>query len=234
MELLLDYVTQTFLQESSLYIEENYDKTVYTVDTAIKSINNAKQWLYTFSENFYIYSYDINIYLYPVFESIFSKEHARMLFAGVNTNLLVSLFDISYYLYVLSLPMLSRFFHRLTDDWDFCNIINYHPEYILVFKNFYYIYFHHFYGNLYSSIFLLNVNESFITPPVMVLQIIGVYFFIVLFTTIYFNYFLIANNEDNIIDHDYLYFNVTIEAEEEIGSVDDMLLSLVILIYVFF
>jgi hypothetical protein len=54
-----------------------------------------------------------------------------------------------------------------------------------------------------------------------------------LFIITYFSYFNNLNTEDNIVDHDYLAFNVTIEAEEEIGSMDDMLLTSVILLYIF-
>jgi hypothetical protein len=59
-------------------------------------------------------------------------------------------------------------------------------------------------------------------------------FGIVLFLIItYFNYYVNYNTDENIVDHDYLTYNVTIEAEEEIGSMDDMLLTSVILLYIF-
>ena len=55
----------------------------------------------------------------------------------------------------------------------------------------------------------------------------------ILFLMVYFNYYSSVFSEENLIDHDYLVINVTIEAEEEIGSLDDMLLASVILLYVF-
>lgn len=59
-------------------------------------------------------------------------------------------------------------------------------------------------------------------------------FLLILFLLItYFNYYINYNTEDNIVDHDYLTYNVTIESEEEIGSMDDMLLTSVILLYIF-
>jgi len=39
--------------------------------------------------------------------------------------------------------------------------------------------------------------------------------------------------EENTIDHDYLIANATVESEEEIGSLDDMLLAILILSYIF-
>jgi len=50
---------------------------------------------------------------------------------------------------------------------------------------------------------------------------------------LYFVYFNTSSKEDNIADHDFLAMNVTIEAEEEIGSMDDILMSLAILIFLF-
>ena len=88
-------------------------------------------------------------------------------------------------------------------------------------------------SNIYVSNQLLVVNESYISPVMMVPQLIIIYFLVVLFLITYFSYFNNANSEDNILDHDYLAFNVTIEAEEEIGSMDDMLLTSVILLYIF-
>jgi hypothetical protein len=81
--------------------------------------------------------------------------------------------------------------------------------------------------------YLLTINESFISPIMMITQFFFIFFLVLLFIITYFSYFNNLNTEDNIVDHDYLAFNVTIEAEEEIGSMDDMLLTSVILLYIF-
>jgi hypothetical protein len=81
--------------------------------------------------------------------------------------------------------------------------------------------------------YLLTINESFISPIMMITQFFFIFFLVLLFIITYFSYFNNMNTEDNIVDHDYLAFNVTIEAEEEIGSMDDMLLTSVILLYIF-
>jgi hypothetical protein len=67
----------------------------------------------------------------------------------------------------------------------------------------------------------------------MIAKFFFIFFLVLLFIITYFSYFNNLNTEDNIVDHDYLAFNVTIEAEEEIGSMDDMLLTSVILLYIF-
>jgi hypothetical protein len=47
-------------------------------------------------------------------------------------------------------------------------------------------------------------------------------FFIAFFLMLYFKYYTRSNKEENINDHDVLIFNATFDAEEEIGSIDDM------------
>lgn len=67
----------------------------------------------------------------------------------------------------------------------------------------------------------------------MIIQLLFIYFLVIFFLITFFTYFNNPNSEDNIVDHDYLSYNVTVEAEEEIGSMDDMLLTSVILLYIF-
>jgi hypothetical protein len=67
----------------------------------------------------------------------------------------------------------------------------------------------------------------------IVFQFFFIIFLVLGFLMTYFNYYGSISSEENLIDHDYLVFNITVEAEEEIGSLDDMLLSSVILLYIF-
>ena len=89
------------------------------------------------------------------------------------------------------------------------------------------------FSNLYLSNYLLTINESYLTPAMLLPQFLLIFLLVLFLLTTYFNYYINYNLEDNIVDHDYLTYNVTIEAEEEIGSMDDMLLTSVILLYVF-
>jgi len=63
------------------------------------------------------------------------------------------------------------------------------------------------------------------------------FLFIVLFASVlisfYFSYFTSSVREENLVDADYLAASGTVEAEKEISSLDDVLLGLVVVIYVF-
>jgi hypothetical protein len=61
----------------------------------------------------------------------------------------------------------------------------------------------------------------------MCLFIVGLLFMV------YFNYFTTSVKEESIIDHDYLIFNATVDAEEEIGSTDDIIFGFLIFFYIF-
>ena len=131
------------------------------------------------------------------------------------------------------LPYFDGFFKNLYNSFELKNLFLFHPEYIFIFKNILFSYYSNYLSNIYISNYNLVLNESFISPCLMVFQLFFIYFLIILFLVSYFSYFNNANSEDNILDHDYLAYNVTIEAEEEIGSMDDMVLTSVILLYIF-
>jgi hypothetical protein len=54
-----------------------------------------------------------------------------------------------------------------------------------------------------------------------------------IFISFYFNYFLTPTKEESLVDNDYLISSVTVEAEKEITSFDDIILAVIILIYIF-
>jgi len=134
---------------------------------------------------------------------------------------------------ILMTPFFSEFFNHLFNTAEFNVIMSNHPEYYLIFKGYFMSFYNSYLTNIYASIYLLIINESFITPVMLMPQFMIIFFIVLLFLLVYFSYYNNANIEDNIVDHDYLTFNVTIEAEEEIGSMDDMLLTSVILLYIF-
>jgi hypothetical protein len=121
----------------------------------------------------------------------------------------------------------------LFSSFEFNSIFYHHPEYYLIFKDQILDFSQKYFSNIYLSIYLLNAEESYFTAIMMIPQFIIIFMLVLLFLLLYFSYFNNANSEDNIIDHEFLAFNVTIEAEEEIGSIDDMLLASVILLYIF-
>jgi len=141
--------------------------------------------------------------------------------------------DQLYALSVFLLPIFSEFFKHFPSTLEFNNFFENHPEYYLIFKDYSLNYYYSYFSNFYLSLYSLNSSESFLTPTMVIFQFFFIFLLILSFLMTYFNYYGAVSSEENLIDHDYLIFNITIEAEEEIGSIDDMLLSSVILLYIF-
>lgn len=202
-------------------------------------IEHNINWLYSYTENFYAFSFTIvnfffESYIYQENYSIVKKLFwNKSLKAHTHSILVSTILDQLINLYLINFPFFNEYFKNLIKTSEFQNLLFFHPEYFFILKN-QILYFSHFYfSNLYLSNQLLTVEESFLTPTFMLPQLLLIYFLVALFFCVYFSYFNNPNTEDNIVDHDYLAFNVTIEAEEEIGSIDDMVLSSVILLYIF-
>jgi hypothetical protein len=209
------------------------------LDIQSNFVYHNKNWLYSFSENLFSYSYDLTSY---VFWNYFYQDSSRLNYKVMwynsilnnNHNLFISIIlDQLFFIAALSLPFFNDFFHHLINSDEFNNFLIIHPEYYFIYKKYTNNFYQNYLSNIYLSMYLLTINESFISPIMMITQFFFIFFLVLLFIITYFSYFNNFNNEDNIIDHDYLSFNVTVEAEEEIGSMDDMLLTSVILLYIF-
>jgi len=141
--------------------------------------------------------------------------------------------DQIYALSIILLPFFNEFLRHFSSSVEFSSFLENHPEYYLIFKNYSLNYYYDFFSNYYVSLYSLNVTESFLTPTMIVFQFFFIFLLVLGFFMVYFNYYGSVSSEENLIDHDYLIFNITVEAEEEIGSIDDMLLASVILLYIF-
>lgn len=198
-----------------------------------------KSFINFFTENLQFYSYRlINYVLYDIIYKDDINIQYKIYFASplVSTALehLVSiLFDKIYFLLILNLPFFNYFLKNFFDFSEFNIIILNNPEYFFIFEHNLFEYYNNYFSNLYLSIFLLNVDESFLTPVFSILQFFSIIFLVTFYMFLYFIYFNIIFKDETIVDHDFLLFNVTLEAEEEIGSIDDILMSLVILIFLF-
>ena len=64
-------------------------------------------------------------------------------------------------------------------------------------------------------------------------QLLFVFYIIFFFVAFYFSFYTTATKEESTIDSDYLSASITVESEKEIGSIDDILMPSIIIIYTF-
>lgn len=135
----------------------------------------------------------------------------------------------------------SLFQFTLTDEWvrsymsgkDSALFVIYHPE-VIFFKN--QIFNNYFFESLtdvsVSTIQYLD-SQSLLTPIMLFPQLLFVAYVCFLFVSFYFSFYSSSTKEEATVDADYLSASITVESEKEIGSIDDMLMPSIVIIYTF-
>jgi len=108
-----------------------------------------------------------------------------------------------------------------------------HPEYFYISDYFVKTFILPFSTEIDTVINVMTNEENILNPVILIPHLIVMFLFILFFITLYFSYYNTSVKEENTIDHDFLISNATVEAEEEIGSIDDMMLSILILSFIF-
>lgn len=197
--------------------------------------------IHPFSENVFFYSYKlltytISTYIYSDYYNFTDKLYASYPynFSYAYTLFLSVILDQFYTLSLLILPYFNEFFKHFFMSSEFNTYIHSHPELYLIVKNYLFQYLNSYFSNVYMSMYMLHYTESGITIVMMFWHMFILLFLWAVFSLLYFCYVVGFFKANGIIDHDYLLFSVVVEAEEEIASIDDMLMASVMLIYIFF
>jgi hypothetical protein len=78
-----------------------------------------------------------------------------------------------------------------------------------------------------------DLMESYITPIVLLPQFVLSIYLVGLFSIFLFGFFSQSTTEENLIDHDFLINSLLVESEEEIGSLDDILIGGILFFFIF-
>ena len=104
------------------------------------------------------------------------------------------------------------------------------------------IYFKNQINNSFFNNFLTDTNisilqyldtQSILTPIMLFPQLLFICYIIFFFVSFYFSFYSSSSKEESTIDADYLSASITVESEKEIGSLDDILMPIIIIIYTF-
>jgi hypothetical protein len=137
-----------------------------------------------------------------------------------------------YYISVYINPYVNEFCKHLVNSVEYTDFYFIHPEVVLAFKS---------YNNVFSmfctefaAVVCTNeIRETIINPFFILIEIVSLFMVLAFFVMMYFSYYNTSTTEENLIDHDYLVNSTTVESEEEIGSIDDTFLSLLMLTLLF-
>jgi hypothetical protein len=134
---------------------------------------------------------------------------------------------------LLKLPYVDNWFRFLTQSYETSLSLFNHPEYFFISDYILKNLVMPFSTEIDNVIYIMSDEENYLYPVLIFPHILVITIFMLFFIILYFSYYNSSVREETTIDHDYLIANTTVEAEEEIGSLDDMLLSLLILSYIF-
>jgi len=128
---------------------------------------------------------------------------------------------------------LDNWFRFFLSSKEASIIYIYQPELLLVKNSIYNYYYTTFFTEFRSSIYDMLDKESFKSPLMLLPKLILIIYFTVLFITFYFSYYSSSVKEESTIDADFLAASLTVESEKELGSLDDIILCFLVIVYVF-
>lgn len=134
---------------------------------------------------------------------------------------------------LIKLIFTDEWFKSMLSSKEMSLIFIYHPELVFIKESIIKSYYLSFFGEFVLSIYELIEAESLIMPIILLPQLLFILYFCVILVVFYFSYFTSSVKEENFIDSDYLISSASLECEKEIGSFDDIILSLAIITYIF-
>jgi hypothetical protein len=124
-------------------------------------------------------------------------------------------------------------FKSFLSSKDLTLILCHHPELMFIQSGVKNMLYNSFTTDFFYSYITSDFTENYITPVIMFPQFVLTIFVMFLFSLFLFDFFNMSTNNENIIDHDFLINTLLIETEEEIGSLDDMIIGGILFFYVF-
>jgi len=109
-----------------------------------------------------------------------------------------------------------------------------HPELYYISENFNKVFVYPFTQELDNILTLMIEDENVVISVLLLTHIVIIGLLVLAFMALYFSYYNSSVKEENTIDHDFLCSNATLEAEEEVGSVDDLIIGVTMLLYIYF
>lgn len=219
--------------------KNNFDLLSLNYDAGIHTLYGGVDWMYTYVETLYMYDYKIVYFwfLNSVYDESMDFFFLSVWYSSLQTSSLQLFWSTLLDNYVTG----SLFQFNLTDEWvrsymsgkDSALFVIYHPE-IIFFKNqLINNYFFDFLSDVNVSTIQYLETQSLLTPIMLFPQLLFVAYLGFLFVAFYFSFYSSSTKEESTIDADYLSASITVESEKEIGSIDDMLMPSIIIIYTF-
>nr|YP_010183548.1 Ymf66-like protein [Paramecium gigas]QVG61497.1 Ymf66-like protein [Paramecium gigas] len=165
------------------------------------------------SNTFFFLSNSYNFYFFELYSTFFLSFLNFELFFNV-------IFDTFVTNYLFYLELDENQFRKFISFLDPALFSIYHPEAVFLNKSFYSDFFFNFSGQLKISLLDVLDKYSLISPINFFMQMILVFFFIVIYLSFFCSFFSKNKNEMQL-ESEYLFSSLTYEVEKELFSIDD-------------
>jgi len=210
----------------------NYDNGVHAMYSGI-------DWIYTHVETLYMYDYKV-LYFW-LLNNVYDESMDFFFLSVWYSSLQISSLQLFWAVLLDNYIASSILQFSLTDEWvrsfisskDSALFVIYHPE-VIFFKN-------QILNNYFFEV-LTDVNisaiqyldsQSLLSPIMLFPQLLFIAYMAFFFVSFYFSYYSTSSKEESTVDSDYLSASITIESEKELGSLDDILMPSIVIIYTF-
>lgn len=152
---------------------------------------------------------------------------------STKTLLFAVLLDSYSFLNAVDVSYDTFWFKNILNPTDINVFYMTHPELIYLLLDFRNYIFETSSTSFFNTIISNEITENILSAVFMFFQFVFVLYLIALFSIYFFHFFGSHTTEDTLIDHDYTVNTLLIESEEEIGSLDDMIVAGIIFFFVF-
>lgn len=233
---------KTFDLTNQIVDKKNFNTTVfntpsYNIDT--NSLYSGIDWLYTSVET--IYMYDYNVLYFWLLNSVYD-ESADFFFLSLwflslqttSSQLFWSLVLDNYIVNnIVQLKFSDEWFRGFISSKESSLFTIHHPETIFFKNQINNVFFNNFLSDINISVLQYLDSQSVLTPIMLFPQLLFICYIIFFFVSFYFSFYSSSSKEESTVDSDYLSASITVESEKEIGSLDDILMPIIIIIYTF-
>jgi len=223
----------------TVYLNNVYNRDLDIYHSSNTTLEKGIHWIYSVLDSVFLYEAKIVYQKNPIFLTDESVSLEKIAYeVGVwelNSNVLnwSVVLDKKQNIEVYENPYLNAWFSYFVNGSESSFLGYIHPELCFINDSITNTLILPFTSSLYFVLTNDYFSECYVSPMFIVMNIILNTSAVLLLISFYFSYYTNSTKDENTIDQDYLVAAMSVEAEEEIASIDDLSLSLFLLIYLF-
>lgn len=209
------------------------------LDFNVDSFYHGVDWIYSFFDTILMYDYSyfyLGLFL-TYFDEAYDYAFKIFWFFSNEINSFQFFYSIVLDKYFSSLlynfPFLQSWYKNILISKETTFLLLNHPEILFINDMLISQYVFKYTSYLTHVLTNLLISETFITATLVFIHILFIMFFLFLGLLLYFSFFTTSTKEENLIDNDHMLANITIEAEEEVASMDDIIMLFCLLLYIY-